>query len=194
MDTVTYGYTDENWSDKLTNYNGTTITYDAIGNPLTYRDGMVMTWEKGRRLSTLTKENISISYTYDADGIRLSKTVNGVENKYQYVGGKLLQETRGDAIIDYSYDANGSISAFRYKANSSDAGTYYYYARNWMGDIVGIYNSTGTLIARYNYDVWGKLTSVTEIRQGTVPCLDRLHRGRFCVFKRQGTLPCLRKS
>ena len=181
LDTVTYGYTDENWSDKLTNYNGTTITYDAIGNPLTYRDGMVMTWEKGRRLGTLTKGDTSISYTYDADGIRLSKTVNGVENKYQYVGGKLLQETRGDAIIDYSYDANGSISTFRYKANSSDAGAYYYYARNWMGDIVGIYNSTGTLIARYNYDVWGKLTSVTDA-DGTI-ITDESHIAHINPFR-----------
>ena len=33
-DTILYSYTDNNWKDKLTAYDGQTITYDAIGNPL----------------------------------------------------------------------------------------------------------------------------------------------------------------
>ena len=32
------------WKDLMTSYNGQSITYDEIGNPLTYRDGMTMTW------------------------------------------------------------------------------------------------------------------------------------------------------
>lgn len=39
------------WKDKLTSYNGETITYDGIGNPLKYRNGMTMQWKKGRQLS-----------------------------------------------------------------------------------------------------------------------------------------------
>ena len=34
LETVTYTYGDENWRDKLTAVNGSTIRYDAIGNPL----------------------------------------------------------------------------------------------------------------------------------------------------------------
>ena len=34
--TVNYTYGDANWKDKLTSFNGKEITYDAIGNPLTY--------------------------------------------------------------------------------------------------------------------------------------------------------------
>ena len=55
-----YSYCDTNLKDKLTSYNGTNITYDKIGNPLTYRDGMTMTWENGRRLSTL-KTGLSLA-------------------------------------------------------------------------------------------------------------------------------------
>ena len=54
-DTVYYGYSDSNWKDKLTSYDGQTITYDAIGNPLSYRDGISMTWKNGRQLATLQK-------------------------------------------------------------------------------------------------------------------------------------------
>jgi hypothetical protein len=39
-----YKYEDSNWKDKLTEYNGKPITYDAIGNPKTY-DGYTYTWE-----------------------------------------------------------------------------------------------------------------------------------------------------
>ena len=44
----TYEYTDTSWKDKLTKVNGSNISYDEIGNPFTYRDGMSMTWKNGR--------------------------------------------------------------------------------------------------------------------------------------------------
>ena len=34
LETIPYSYGDSNWKDKLTAYNGQSITYDAIGNPL----------------------------------------------------------------------------------------------------------------------------------------------------------------
>ena len=36
------------WKDLLTSYNGQDITYDEIGNPLNYRDGIKFTWTNGR--------------------------------------------------------------------------------------------------------------------------------------------------
>ena len=37
---IVYGYGDSNWSDKLTSYDGQTISYDASGNPTSYRGEM----------------------------------------------------------------------------------------------------------------------------------------------------------
>ena len=34
--------------------------------------------------------------------------------------------------------------------------------RNWRGDIVGIYNGNGDLRARYEYDSWGNVLSITD--------------------------------
>ena len=48
---VNYSYGNANWRDLLTDYNGQSITYDAIGNPLSYRNDMSFTWE-GRQLKT----------------------------------------------------------------------------------------------------------------------------------------------
>ena len=50
--------------------------YDAQGNLISYL-GHTLTWEKGRQLKQFVKsDGTSISYTYNANGIRTSKTVN----------------------------------------------------------------------------------------------------------------------
>ena len=48
----------------------------------------------------------------------------------------------------------------RYKANANDTGTYYYYALNSRGDVVGIYTASGSLLVVYEYDAWGNILSV----------------------------------
>ena len=164
----TYGYDDANWGDKLTSYNGETITYDEIGNPLSYRDGMEMTWLNGRKLTTLQSGNDSISYKYDSNGVRTSKTVNGVEYTYEYLNGKLMHETRGEKVFDYCYDANGQLYAVSYKANSSTDAVTYYYAHNWRGDITSIYDGDGNMVAKYEYDDWGNVLTVTDANNSEI--------------------------
>ena len=34
LDTITYGYNNTSWKDLLTLYDGQSIIYDAIGNPV----------------------------------------------------------------------------------------------------------------------------------------------------------------
>lgn len=80
LQTITYTYGDTNWKDKLTAYNGKTITYDAIGNPLTY-DGKSFSW-LGRRLMTYNSGSAVTNYTYNADGIRTTKTVGGTKTEF----------------------------------------------------------------------------------------------------------------
>ena len=164
----TYGYDDSNWGDKLTSYNGETITYDEIGNPLSYRDSMEMTWLNGRKLTTLQSGNDSISYKYDSNGVRTSKTVNGVEYTYEYLNGHLMHETRGEKVFDYCYDANGQLYAVSYKANSSTDAVTYYYAHNWRGDITSIYDGDGNMVAKYEYDDWGNVLTVTDANNSEI--------------------------
>ena len=55
------------WGDLLTKYNGTTITYDEIGNPISYYNGSAytFTWE-GRRLVGATKGYSNMYFSIDA--------------------------------------------------------------------------------------------------------------------------------
>ena len=184
-DTVNYGYSDTNWKDKLTSYDGQTITYDAIGNPLSYRDGMTMTWQNGRELATLQDGSNTISYSYDNAGVRVSKTVNGVDYKYVYLGNLLLFEQRGDMKFYYSYDANGTLYSVKYTTNAAgDNLLTYYFTHNSRGDIVGIYTGNGELRAKYEYDAWGNVISIKD-QTGVAPA-SPTHIGYLNPFRYRG--------
>ena len=49
----TYGYTNSTWGDLLTNYDGTTISYDASGNPTKWKNASNLYWT-GNRLTEVT--------------------------------------------------------------------------------------------------------------------------------------------
>ena len=78
VDSYSYGYGSADWGDLLTSYNGDTIRYDAIGNPLRYSNGnrWSFTWEHGRRLSQAEGNGCPLFFTYNDEGIRTSKTGN----------------------------------------------------------------------------------------------------------------------
>ena len=121
-DTITYGYESEYqaWADQLTSYDGEAIRYDASGNPTTYR-GYTMAWQ-GRRLTGATNGTNTISYSYDENGIRTQKTVNGTVTNYNYHGSALISQVTGNDTLLFSYDAAGNVVAVNYNGNYN--GTY----------------------------------------------------------------------
>ena len=162
-DTVSYTY-DSAWKDKLTSYDGQTITYDEIGNPLSYR-GYTLTWQ-GKRLQNLSGNNTTASYTYDEQGVRSSKTVNNVTTTFSYNGSLLMAQVQGSGASQvkqlYSYDANGDVVSVNYN------GTEYYYLRNGQTDIVGLMDASGNRVVEYTYDAWGKLISTSGTLASTL--------------------------
>ncbi len=152
--TLPYEYADTNWKDKLTSFDGKAITYDAIGNPLSY-DGWFYTWEEGRQLKTLAKTGTSLSFKYNSSGLRTEKSVNGVPTKYIYLGGKVAFETTGAETFHYTYDGNGTPFSMTYN------GSEYFYLTNLQGDVTGLADASGATVVSYTYDSWGKLISTT---------------------------------
>ena len=171
-------------TDKLTAYNGQAITYDAIGNPLSYRDGIAMTWKNGRQLDTFTDGTNNVSYSYDSNSVRVSKTVDGVKYTYEYLNGKLLFETRGEAKFWYSYDSNGILYNIRYTLSDDSTMRSYYCTHNSRGDIIGIYNGDGVLRAQYKYDSWGNVLSVTDENGNAIT--SATHVGNLNPFRYRG--------
>ena len=148
LETVTYEYGDANWRDKLTAVNGSTIRYDAIGNPL--NDGTwTYTWQNGRQLQKMQKSGVTAEFVYNADGLRVQKTINGVATKYTLHGKNVVHMTSGTDELHFFYDAQNRPAVVVYN------GTAYAYVKNLQGDIVAILDENGNTVVSYGYDAWG---------------------------------------
>ena len=148
LETVTYTYGDANWRDKLTAVNGNAIRYDAIGNPLS--DGTwTYTWQNGRQLQKMQKAGVTAEFVYNADGLRVQKTVNGVVTKYTLHGKNIVHMISGTDELHFFYDAQNRPSVVVYN------GTAYAYVKSLQGDIVALLNGAGNVVVSYAYDAWG---------------------------------------
>ena len=148
LETVTYTYGDANWRDKLTAVNGNAIAYDAIGNPL--NDGTwTYTWQNGRQLQKMQKSGVTAEFVYNADGLRVQKTVNGVATKYTLHGKNIVHITSGTDELHFFYDAQNRPAVVVYN------GTAYAYVKSLQGDIVAILDENGNTVVSYGYDAWG---------------------------------------
>ena len=148
----TYTYGDTTWKDLLTGFDGKTIEYDAQGNPTTYL-GHTLTWEKGRQLKRFVKsDGTVIDYTYNANGIRTSKTVGGVKHVYSLDDGNIGIESWNNNVLQTLYDNEESVCGIIYN------NVPYYFLKNLQGDIVAITDNKANVVAKYTYDAWGKCT------------------------------------
>ena len=115
-----------------------------------------MTWEKDRQL----KKFDNIEYTYNANGIRTSKKVNGVLHTYALDGTKILRETWGSNTIVPLYDNEDSVCGILYSS------VPYYFIKNLQGDVIAIVDKDAETVARDSYDAWGVPTN----KQDTSGC------------------------
>ena len=156
----------------------TDLGYDANGN-LTSLNGYTFGWTN-RRLTSATSTDNSISYTYNHDGIRTSKTINGITTYYvvdennnivkQY---ELVNDVETN-VIEFVYDSNGSPIYFTYN-NAT-----YYYEKHLQGDIVSILDANGNTVVEYTYDIWGELVSITGTLADTIGVINPLrYRGYY---------------
>ena len=84
----------------------------------------------------------STVYTYDTSG-RL------IREKYSETYNDFSSNSRD---ILYLYDESGIVGAVQTYNTTTET---FYFDRNIKGDVIGIYNASGTQIAKYSYDSWG---------------------------------------
>lgn len=155
-----YTYGNATWKDLLTGFDGKAIEYDAQGNPVKYL-GHTLTWEKGRQLKKFVKsDGTVIDYTYNANGIRTSKKVNGILHTYTLDGTKILREVwDGDTLVPL-YDNEDGVCGILYN------NIPYYFIKNLQGDVIAIVDKDAQTVARYSYDAWG----VPEVKFDSSSC------------------------
>ena len=159
--TITLSYTDSEWGDLLTSYNGHAITYDEIGNPLSYYNGSAytFTWD-GRRLASVEKGLFYATFTYNDEGLRTSKTIEGATTTYLYDGSVLIAEYAPTYTCVYLYDESGAIIGVKYISTAENSTWQtYFFEKNLQGDVIAVYSDTGTKLVSYTYDAWGNATT-----------------------------------
>ncbi len=185
-DTINYTYGDSAWGDLLTEYDGTTYSYDTIGN-LTSDENYTYTWKHGRELQRISSGIQFWTMTYDANGMRTKRESNSMTYEYVYSGSLLSSmkshnSSTGDRSWFYFiYDAGGLPMAVEYK------GTLYYYVTNLQGDVIAIINSSGNQVVGYRYDAWGNVLTVSGSMSTTLGKENPL-RYRGYVFDRETNL------
>ena len=172
--TINYTYGNTNNNTQLTNYNGASIAYDSLGNPLNWSNASSLTWS-GRELSTVVlNSNNTLYFKYNANGIRTNKNylyylpggdTATINTEYVLDGTKIIRETRSgneNATLYYYYDENDSVIGFNYN------GTDYYYRKNLQGDVESICNASGAVVVSYAYDAWGKIINISGTLASTI--------------------------
>lgn len=153
LESITYSYENDLWEDQLTRVNNKEITYDGVGNRTSY-DGWTYTWEGGRQLSSMSKENTTITYKYDDSGIRTEKTVGDKTYRYTTISGAITSQSDGVNNIYFFYDNEERIYGFELN------GKPYLYLRNNDNDVIGITDESGVKLVQYQYDAWGKVIDI----------------------------------
>ncbi len=141
------------------------------------------------------------NFTYDGYGRRLSKVYSydpnpGSTSDYSYTytttydydtSGRLIHETCVETTtytggssstkeITYLYDETGIVGAVQ-KVGSTE--TTFYFDKNIKGDVIGIYNASGTKIANYSYDTWGNCTTTTLVSNSFITYNSIRYRGYY---------------
>ena len=111
-------------------------------------------WESGRNLAEIKDGSDTYSYKYDENGIRTSKTVNGVTTYFNTRDGVILSQTDGTDTWYFQYDKNGTPIGFIFN------GTQYFYLTNQFGDVFGITDVNDIQLVTYTYDEWGSLKRI----------------------------------
>jgi len=168
LDIIRYSYTNSNWKDQLTAFNGTAFTYDNIGNPLTYYNGnsYSFTWQNGRELYSSVNDGKTVYYAYNIDGLRTIKTVIGGERYlYYYSGDRLISMTweEGAKSLNFLYNGDTPYSVvYKYTEDGVNYSSSYYYITNLQGDVVALMNANHAIVAEYTYDAWGNILAITD--------------------------------
>jgi RHS repeat-associated protein len=153
---TTYAY---DVNDRMTSDGVQTYTYDSNGNTLS--DGTkTFSYDSKNSLESFESVTDTVTYTYDTDNLRTSKTVNGSTTNYvlcktcRYA--RVIEELDGDTgALEKSYTYGNSLLGY-----GIEGGLDHGFVLDGHGSVRKVtYN--GIIQAEYDYSAYGELTSET---------------------------------
>jgi len=138
---------------------GQTYSYDNNGN-LQSGSGRNYTWNAENQPSIISY-NVGTnneSYTYDADGERVSRSAGGglAQTITYYIGGLYEFDNAGNTRLLYHF--GGQVVAERVSGNAT-GGQLYYLHGDHLGSVSLMTGATGNLISSQEFKPWGEVRS-----------------------------------
>ena len=99
---------------------------------------------------TLTK-NYKVSFTYDAEGLRTGKTVNGEKTVYVWDGDQVVMELSKGGAVQKRY-IRGNDLVYADKGENTEKT---YYVTDMHGNVVQLLDESGNVTKTYEYDSFG---------------------------------------
>jgi RHS repeat-associated protein len=133
-----------------------TLSYDANGNLI--GDGSrTFEWDAENRVIAVNQGALRSEFSYDGSARR----VRVIEKD----GGVVTSDRRFlwcDAEICEERDAGGSTSVRRFfSLGMQEGASSFFYARDHLGSIREMTDSSGAIAARYDYDPYGRVTKIS---------------------------------
>jgi RHS repeat-associated protein len=97
----------------------------------------------------------SFTFAYDPRNRCIARTINGVTTLNIYEGWNLIEEYSTSGVLSVKQVQGASIDEILCSIGASGA---VYHQHDGNGSVTGLTDSTGTLVERYTYDVYGMPT------------------------------------
>ncbi len=106
------------------------------------------------QLTKTMQNGKTASYTYNGDGLRMSKTVNGTTTSHIWDGTNIAADVSGGAVTKYIR----GLQLISSKKGSNES----FYTYNGHGDVVQLTSGTGAITKQYSYDAFGVEQNKTD--------------------------------
>ena len=168
--------TDDNTMETVTT-ESVTYTYDNNGNQLLQThtatiDGipqtpivkLTNTYDLFNQLiTTVTSDGVTVISTYNGDGLRVGKSVNGTLTRYLYEYDKVVLEV--NSLGDQTGRNVYGINLLTRQVGVVDTFLYMY---NGHADVTALLNTAGNVVATYYYDAFGNILDQTGVLSNNI--------------------------
>jgi RHS repeat-associated protein len=139
-----------------------TLNYDLNGSVTSDGGTRTFEWDGANRLVAINYTGFTTRSEFTYDG--LSRIVQIVEKTGQTINSTRKIVWNGQEMVEFR-DATDAVTQRNYSQGQYVGTTAYFYTRDHLGSIREMLTGGGTVVARYDYDPYGRSTTLL----GTTP-------------------------
>jgi len=171
-----------------------TFTYDPFEKPYAIKSidpttGLVpdstqtIGYTSFNKVGSISENGYEANFIYGSDDQRSRMIVkqngNTILTRW-YPTGSYVKETSGGVTKEYTFIGGDAYSAPAVAIKQNGSTSYYSILRDHLGSITHVVSSSGSVVAEYSYDAWGRMrnpSTWTNYEPGSEPALMIAGRG-----------------